>query len=72
MGGPSTLGMASLLIRLYRFGVVGFCTLGVDWQGSPHFSIGYTGWCSRLLYTWAQLAGEGLCDVLRLCKLGAW
>ena len=28
--GPSALGMASFLNRLYWFGVVGLCTLGVD------------------------------------------
>ena len=29
MGGPSAQGMASFLNRLYWFGVVGLCTLGV-------------------------------------------
>ena len=50
-GGPSVLGMSSFLNKLYWFGVVVFCRLGVQlvWQlgisalgmlGCLHFSIG--------------------------------
>ena len=63
--------MSIFLNRFYWFGVVRFCTFGLDWQGRaswgvhlhwvcPHFSIGNTGLCSRTLCSWNQLAGEGL------------
>ena len=32
-GGPSALGMCIFLNRFYWFGVVGLCTLGVNWGG---------------------------------------
>ena len=30
-GGPPALGMSLFVNRLYWFGVVGLCTLGLDW-----------------------------------------
>ena len=47
LGGPSALGMSVLLHRLYLFGVVELCTLGLNWGVHLYwvclyFSIGYT------------------------------
>ena len=84
---PSALGMASLLNRLYQFGVVGLCTPGINQQGrdssflntlhwfgvvglctlginqqgraSSFLNRLYCVWCSRALYTWAQLVKQG-------------
>ena len=52
-GGPSALGMASLLNRLYQFGVVGLCTLGVNQQGRD----------SSFLNTLHWLGVVGLCTL---------
>ena len=57
---PSALGMASLLNRLYQFGVVGLCTPGVNQQGAIHLSIGHYYIGVVGVYTWGQLAGEGI------------
>ena len=59
-GGPAYFN------RLYWFGVVGLCTLGLDWGGLS--ALGMSVFLNRFywfgvvgpLYTWGQLAGEGL------------
>ena len=36
-GSPSALGMCLFINQFYWFGVVGLCTLGVDWWGKASF-----------------------------------
>ena len=57
------------------FGVVELCTLGLKWGVICTRYVLMCQWvilvwCSRTLYTWAQLVGEGLFSAVGLCTCG--